>query len=80
MCGGSFAWLVVWLVGVAAASCCCLTPCCAVRPTSFGLGLLGAAVAWDAVQATSLALMVLCCWVHTRRQLPHRWARACVLC
>ncbi|KAF8060322.1 DTX16 [Scenedesmus sp. PABB004] len=37
-----------------------------------GLGLLGAAVAWDAVQATSLGLMVCCCVLHTRAQEPGR--------
>jgi MATE family multidrug resistance protein len=36
------------------------------------MGLLGAAVAWDAVQATSLTLMVLCCVWHTGNQDPAR--------
>lgn len=39
---------------------------------SYGWGLIGAAVAWDCVQATSLALMVACCVRHTRRQEPGR--------
>ncbi|WIA44443.1 hypothetical protein OEZ86_007198 [Tetradesmus obliquus] len=38
----------------------------------FGLGLLGAAIAWDAVQATSLALMISCCVMHTRGQEPSK--------
>ncbi|KAF6260291.1 mate-domain-containing protein [Scenedesmus sp. NREL 46B-D3] len=38
----------------------------------FGMGLLGAAIAWDAVQATSLALMVTCCVMHTRSQEPSK--------
>lgn len=42
----------------------------------YGLGLIGAAVAWDLTQATSLALMAACCVRHTRRQPPARctWA------
>eukprot|EP00879_Flechtneria_rotunda_P031346 GHRR01034232.1.p1 GENE.GHRR01034232.1~~GHRR01034232.1.p1 ORF type:complete len:537 (+),score=144.16 GHRR01034232.1:73-1683(+) len=38
----------------------------------WGLGLIGAAVAWDAVQATSLTLMVTYCIIHTRSQEPSR--------
>jgi hypothetical protein len=36
------------------------------------MGLIGAAIAWDAVQATSLALMALCCYTHTKAQQPGR--------
>ena len=32
------------------------------------MGLMGAAIAWDLTQATSLALMVACCVRHTRAQ------------
>jgi hypothetical protein len=63
---------VRWVDNVSACAVSCCVMLCRVCACRMKMGLLGAAVAWDAVQATSLVLMAYCCYRHTRGQQPSR--------